>query len=349
METHSARTAMEEDPKHLMTQYLCLASPLQFLSDPAEELMPKSSSSAMPDPMADTVPRLTAKVHRRFSAEDAAAIPLSHIHYRPLQAEDMDEMMALHQEWFPVSYDQDFYNKSVGGHLYSLVATWPQVQHGGSASSVGGRVSAEQPEESILGMITMSTYCEHHGEAISHVLGADCEAICRRKRHRDFGSEEEHGPRTGALAYILTLGVAEAFRRRGLAKELIRRSLEYVERDLPEVQAMYLHVVTYNEAAILLYESCSFLRIEYFPSFYFLHGRHYDSYLYARYLRGSRPPWRWRVRSFASSLGQWVMSYWSSLWLSGDDDRDDAGVISATARLMLMADVNLISMMVMFW
>ena len=73
---------------------------------------------------------------------------------------------------------------------------------------------------------------------------------------------------------------------------------------------------------------------------------------------------------------RWVMSYWSSLWsqprakllmmtltammtvmvrmvvlmrLSGDDDRDDAGVISATARLMLMADVNLISMMVMFW
>ncbi|CAE7749517.1 MCC1 [Symbiodinium sp. CCMP2592] len=266
METHSSPTAMEEDP--------------------AEELMPKSSSSAMPDPMADTVPRLTAKVHRRFSAEDAAAIPLSHIHYRPLQAEDMDEMMALHQEWFPVSYDQDFYNKSVGGHLYSLVATWPHVQHGGSASSVGGRASAEQPEESILGMITMSTYCEHHGEAISHVLGADCEAVCRRKRRRDFGSEEEHGPSTGALAYILTLGVAEAFRRRGLAKELIRRSLEYVERDLPEVQAMYLHVVTYNEAAILLYESCSFLRIEYFPSFYFLHGRHYDSYLYARYLRG---------------------------------------------------------------
>ncbi|CAE7329524.1 unnamed protein product, partial [Symbiodinium sp. KB8] len=57
------------------------------------------------------------------------------------------------------------------------------------------------------------------------------------------------------------------------------------------------HVVTYNEAAILLYESCSFLRIEYFPSFYFLHGRHYDSYLYARYLRGSRPPWRPRSQS----------------------------------------------------
>ena len=39
-----------------------------------------------------------------------------------------------------------------------------------------------------------------------------------------------------------------------------------------QVKAVFLHVVTYNEAAIQLYESCGFLRIKYFPHFYYLHG-----------------------------------------------------------------------------
>lgn len=37
-------------------------------------------------------------------------------------------------------------------------------------------------------------------------------------------------------------GIAEGFRRRSLARELIRRSVEQVESDLPEVQAVFLHV-----------------------------------------------------------------------------------------------------------
>lgn len=41
---------------------------------------------------------------------------------------------------------------------------------------------------------------------------------------------------SGALAYILTLGVAEHFRRRGLASELIRRSVKHVEQQMPHVQ-----------------------------------------------------------------------------------------------------------------
>lgn len=259
-----------------------------------EDEMPRSSSSAMPDPTAETVPRLRAKVHRRLSPEQLQRLSVSDLCYRPLQSSDMDEMIALHQEWFPVSYDKDFYNMSVSGSLYSLVAVVPPE----NADST--------EEENILGMITISTYCEHHKEAISHVLGADCEQSCRQSRAD--GAEE--GRASGSLAYILTLGIAENFRRRGLAKELIQRSVAHVEKNLPMVQAVFLHVVTYNTAAIQLYESSQFLRIEYFPHFYFLHGKHYDSYLYAQYLHGARPPWKWRMRSFASAWSRWVFSYW---------------------------------------
>ena len=33
--------------------------------------------------------------------------------------------LGRRQEWFPVSYDKDFYNMSVSGSLYSLVAVVP--------------------------------------------------------------------------------------------------------------------------------------------------------------------------------------------------------------------------------
>merc|ERR550532_469644 len=168
-------------------------------------------------------------------------------------------------------------------------------------------------------MITMSTMCEHHCDDITTVLGADCATACKRKpRPLDpLGTADEAG--AGSLAYILTLGVADGFRRRGLARELLRRAVAHVNRSLPHVQAVYLHVVTYNSAAIHLYESMKFLRIGQFPSFYFLHGQPYDSFLYALYLHSGRPPWKWRLRSLlglgpGASWREWVLCAWSSLW-----------------------------------
>ena len=57
-------------------------------------------------------------------------------------------MMALHEEWFPVSYDQDFYNKSVTGNLHSIVAVLPP--NGGS--HVAPALPTGQTEENILGI-----------------------------------------------------------------------------------------------------------------------------------------------------------------------------------------------------
>ena len=57
-------------------------------------------------------------------------------------------MMALHEEWFPVSYDQDFYNKSVTGSLHSIVAVLPP--NGGS--HVAPALPTGQTEENILGI-----------------------------------------------------------------------------------------------------------------------------------------------------------------------------------------------------
>jgi ribosomal protein S18 acetylase RimI-like enzyme len=275
----------------------------------------------MPDLSSPNVPRLKARVHQKLTEAECRLIPFGALEFRPLQAADYEEMVALHTEWFPVAYDEAFYAKSVRGEIFTLAATYtadcslgglaPRDGIGASSSSSGGCGVGSTREEHLLGIITMSTTCDLHGDDIVHVLGGDCTTLCQ--------AGQEDGPAVGCLAYILTLGVADGFRRRGLARELLKRSIIHVDRSMPYVQAVHLHVVTYNEAAIHLYEAMKFVQVGRFVSFYHLHGKPYDSFLYALYMHGGRPPWKWRLKNLlgiglASTWKDWVLSAWCSLW-----------------------------------
>lgn len=265
----------------------------------------------MPDPDSDSVPRLKARVHDRLSPEECATIPVSSLRYRPLGAEDYQEMVALHTEWFPVTYDEAFYNKSTSGEIFTLAATHRKPGQTG---------------DDVVGIITMSTCPEHYGDDVTHVLGIDA---CEMPRPSHEGDQ-------GVLAYVLTLGVIDGFRRRGMASEMLRQAVAFVEANRPNVQAIYLHVVTYNGAAIQLYESAHFARIAHFPSFYQLHGKPYDSYLYALYVHGARPPWKWRLRQFlglgSNTWKDWVLSAWGSFrfWSPGPSSPPPTRLASAS-------------------
>lgn len=344
------------------------------ISDPPEDAydhLPRSTSSAMPEPSSASVPRLTARVHARLPADECARIPLSALNFRPLRQEDLGELVALHTEWFPVSYDDAFYQSAVRGEIFTMVASYSR---GGSTSSslptrpgapaatgetqeTGDQAVGELgDDEDILGIITMSTFCEHHSEDIVHILGADCATLCRQQQQqsataspiRSVDEELEDGTigsHSGRLAYILTLGVAEGFRRRGLGRELLNQLIRHVDANMPQIRALYLHVVTYNEAAIQLYESMRFSSIAQFNAFYTLHGKLYDSYLYALYMHGSKPPWKWRLRNFFGmgfktlSWSEWVMSAVSSLRMGSSssssstsyvEDKEDPGRVDGT-------------------
>eukprot|EP00747_Dinoflagellata_sp_TGD_P121306 gnl/TRDRNA2_/TRDRNA2_173402_c0_seq1.p1 gnl/TRDRNA2_/TRDRNA2_173402_c0~~gnl/TRDRNA2_/TRDRNA2_173402_c0_seq1.p1 ORF type:complete len:338 (+),score=49.20 gnl/TRDRNA2_/TRDRNA2_173402_c0_seq1:52-1014(+) len=270
---------------------------------------PRSGSSAMPDPQSPNVPRLHARVHSRLSEEDCAKIPLSSLKFRPLQVADFNEMIALHTEWFPVSYDEAFYTKSVQGEIFTIAAT-----HCSKPAGEGG-----EEEEDILGIVTFSTACEHHCDDIFEVLQTTCAVACCGGRGGNGNPEgaDESGGSMGALAYILTLGVVDGFRRRGLARLLLQRTVVHISKHMPHVQAVYLYVVTYNEAAIRLYEASRFLYLTRCRDFYQLHGRPYDSYLYALYINGCQPPWRLRLRRLLS-WKEWIFTAWSLLWRAED-------------------------------
>lgn len=57
----------------------------------------------------------------------------------------------------------------------------------------------------------------------------------------------------------MTLGVVDECRRMGLATKLLELTISYIQYTQPLCKLIYLHVITYNEAAIRFYERNDFV------------------------------------------------------------------------------------------
>jgi len=236
-----------------------------------------SASSSYPDTGGGTV-QLSADVHR-VPPNDIAAVPLSALKFRALTATDLEETKALHAEWFPVRYDDAFYSSTVDGEYTSIAAT-----HEFNVVDESGQ---SHKKELFLGMIVFTNSSWHDSDSADAILGSTWS--CRK---RD-------------LAYVFTFGVIDEYRRKGLARNLLRQAIEHLETWQRQVQAIYLHVIAFNESAMRLYESEGFLQIQHKSDFYHIAGQSYDAYLYARYLNDGKPPLAWRMQQTASNWWQW--------------------------------------------
>lgn len=253
-----------------------------------------STSSALPSTMpATSIPTLSAKVHSKLVPERLDHLTSDDLVFRPLRTEDLEQLKLLHKEWFPLNYDDAFFDSSVKGNVYSLAACIPDDL------------------DCMLGLITVSTHCHHHSSDISRVLNGSCDTLCR-----------DGTP----VAYILTLGVVDEFRRRGLARKLIQETIQDLTKNNPSVHVLTLHVVTYNEAAIELYKSLGFIEATRYVEYYDLGDKQvYDSLLFAKYLKGEKPPLAIRIRLASSHFVGWsrnqarALFQWISLVFSHSD------------------------------
>lgn len=98
--------------------------------------------------------------------------------HEPLQPADFVEVMKLHTECFPGSYNEFFFQKSTESEQISLAAT-------------------TLANDIILGLVTMSTPSD-----TTRIVGDDCAVLCKA---------------SGCLAHILMLGTIGECRRRALA------------------------------------------------------------------------------------------------------------------------------------
>lgn len=173
----------------------------------------------------------------------------SNIVYRTNVARsDMEDVHALHAEWFPVNYSDDFFE--------SIVSQDDVVT-----------VLAEL-ESKIVGMATVAirrteTRYNFDGDLLPYLgLGSPGDASSPR------------------IAYILTLGVVDELRGLGIASDLLRQAIIQTQASDPSCVVIFLHVIEYNLTAMGLYEKYGFKRFKVEPNFYKLGETWYSGVMF---------------------------------------------------------------------
>ncbi len=83
-------------------------------------------------------------------------------------------------------------------------------------------------------------------------------------------------------AYIMTIGVIDELRGRGLARGLLEQ-LELAEQ--PRLTALYLHVIEFNEPAQNMYSLCGFTNHGLVHNYYTINQKDYNAYFWRKEIR----------------------------------------------------------------
>ncbi|KAL6060509.1 N-alpha-acetyltransferase 60, variant 2 [Balamuthia mandrillaris] len=215
--------------------------------------------------------------------EESAAASLSSICFREIEPADMEEVIALHNQCFPIKYERSFYRSLVSGDLYFALAA----------------VDTETPGKPIVGLISAAMGTEGQAEVRCY-SSLFLPLFFFLMYFRLYGKDEDLlrwslSWKERELVYILTLGVLPTHRRVGIANQLLRHLIEYTTQERPNCKAVYLHVLTTNYPAINFYEQNHFVRLRTLHNYYNIENTDSgDSYLYVRYVNGGKPPLTWQ-------------------------------------------------------
>ncbi|XP_074320452.1 histone acetyltransferase MCC1 isoform X2 [Silene latifolia] len=179
------------------------------------------------------------------------------IAYRPIKPSDLEALEQLHLNLFPIRYESEFFCNVVN---HNDIISWGAVDR--------NRPNAQSDE--LIGFVTIKIVLARESE-ISDLIRCDS------------------GRTDQTLVYILTLGVVEAYRKFGIASALIGEVTRYA-RTIPTCRAVYLHVISYNNPAIFLYNKLSFKCVRRLHGFYLIDSQHYDAYLFVYYVNGGHSP-----------------------------------------------------------
>ena len=191
----------------------------------------------------ELVPRvITVDIDGDVESVDATKTQASServIYFRDLDSWDIPQVRQLHEKWFPIRYNQAFYDGAAqglwmetGGPLFTRLAVEMQP-----SMQLMQLHSKDRRAEYILGAVTASTL------PLSKVDDPDLIA----------SDDWEHTE----IMYILTLGTRLSVRRMGIASALIQECIAQACRQ-PQCGAVYLHVKADNLSARHFYEKNGF-------------------------------------------------------------------------------------------
>lgn len=145
--------------------------------------------------------------------------------FRKIQPRDFLEIKTLHEEFFPVRYNDSFYVdacQGIGmnrGELYTDIVIDPNNN------------------DEIVGFLFAQNFPLQGNSEGKELFEINTNAT--------------------EACYIMTLGLKKQFRRSKIGSQLVANCIEYAKNSR-NCGAVYLHVITYNKPAIRFYENNNF-------------------------------------------------------------------------------------------
>uniref|UniRef100_T1GN36 N-alpha-acetyltransferase 60 n=1 Tax=Megaselia scalaris TaxID=36166 RepID=T1GN36_MEGSC len=179
---------------------------------------------------------------------------IADVQLRFLCPDDLNEVRNLCQDWFPIDYPLSWYEDiTSSSRFYALAAVY---------------------NFAIIGLIV-----------------AEIKKFNKLNKE-DRGILPDSMGRKSEVGYILSLGVHRKHRRNGIGSLLLDSLINHLTTaERTSVKAIFLHVLSTNQAAILFYEKRRFHLHSFLPYYYNIRGKGKDGFTYVTYINGGHPPW----------------------------------------------------------
>ena len=187
------------------------------------------------------------------------------IQYKSLSIKDIDEIIKLHKEWFPIEYEAKWFDKVL-------------TNKDGSYFTIGAYYTItnknNESKEVILGL-SLCQYRYVSDYFINHTSKDVVREICK---NIDFNEEVEAWIKCQdyICSYIMTIGVLDECRQLGIGSRLIKEIINKTMDDNLAV-GVYLDVIIYNNMAIKFYEKNGFTNVSTIKNYYNIKNELYDS------------------------------------------------------------------------
>ena len=179
------------------------------------------------------------------------------ITYKTLSKSHLVEIKKLHKEWFPVEYDDDYFQKIFNNNSIFTIAAYYNIQN----------------KEIILGM-AICQFREVSEYFVKHTSRQVIEEICKNINYKEEVQAYLRCEDFNCM-YIMTIGVLDECRKLHIGSNLVKYIIDKALWDNICI-GVYLDVVYYNNCAIKFYEKNGFKKVATIKNYYDLKGTLYD-------------------------------------------------------------------------
>ena len=213
--------------------------------------------------------------------------------YKPLTKDNINELLILHREWFPIDYETQFFENTLNpeNKNYFSIGAFYKINN----------------KEIIIG----SALCEMQEIDHKFLYHSSEDTLNKISKHISFFEEMSitFGFNNFHCCYIMTIGVIDEYRSLHIGKKMLELIKEKSLED-PYCICIYLDVIIYNKVAEIFYKKNNFEESTIIKNYYNLNGKYYDSIVYFKILTLSeKKEFKKKNESFCTKLCNYFFFY----------------------------------------